>query len=70
MNVVLKEGWLVLDMIYSHGGEVWKFYSHKPDSIEDVYDSRTEDWGPGQTKRILYCEADSAQLVGQPEDTQ
>jgi len=62
MKVVLKEGWLRLDMIRSDGREVWEFYEYKPDWVEDTFVAQTSEFIPGKIKQIMYCEADNAEI--------
>ncbi len=60
MQINLKEGWLRLEMIYSHGGEEWKFFKTRP-YVEDVYVSHGDnkhEYIKGKVKRIMYVEVE------------
>lgn len=63
MKITLKEGWISLHIVYSHGGEEWRFYKEEPEYVEETY--LAADPGecvPGKLIRILYCEADAAEV--------
>ena len=59
-SINLREGWLVLEMIYSTGEEKWTFHASKPDYIDEVADFTTNEakpvWVPGRVRRIMFVE--------------
>lgn len=60
MKVVMKEGWITLDIIYSNGRKGWNFHTEDQGYVEEYYDNLKSQFLPGVKKRIFYCEADDA----------
>lgn len=65
-GIVVKEGWLVLDMVYGHGEERWTFQDREPGYVDEAFDAGRNEAIPGKVKRIMYFDADDAKVTHEP----